>query len=84
MEENRVALIGMIVSNRDSAKKLNDILHEYGEYIIGRIGVPYKDKGINVISVILDAPQDVVSALSGKLGRIDNVSLKTVYPPMPQ
>ena len=60
------------------------ILHEYGQYVVGRMGVPYKDKDINVISLIVDAPQDVISALSGKLGMLPEVSTKTIYPPMPQ
>ncbi len=77
--ENRVALIGIIVSDRSAAEKMNAILHEYGDYIIGRMGVPYKERGISVISVVLDAPADVISALSGKLGALKDVSTKTVY-----
>ena len=77
--ENRVALIGIIVSNRSAAEKMNALLHEYGDYIIGRMGVPYKKRGISVISVVLDAPADVVSALSGKLGMLPGVSVKAVY-----
>lgn len=82
--ETRVALIGIIVGNRQESAKLNEILHEYGQYVVGRMGVPYKDKDINVISLIVDAPQDVISALSGKLGMLPDVSTKTIYPPMPQ
>ena len=77
--ENRVALIGIIVSDRSAAEKMNAILHEYGDYIIGRMGVPYKERGISVISVVLDAPADVISGLSGKLGALKDVSTKTVY-----
>ncbi len=77
--ENRVALIGIIVSDRSAAEKMNAILHEYGDCIIGRMGVPYKERGISVISVVLDAPADVISALSGKLGALKDVSTKTVY-----
>lgn len=84
MEDTRVALIGIIVGNRDTAGKINDILHDYGQYIIGRMGVPYRDKEIDVISIIVDAPQDVISAVSGKLGMLPDVSTKTIYPPMPQ
>lgn len=84
MEDTRLALIGIIVGNRDTAGKINDILHDYGQYIIGRMGVPYRDKEIDVISVIVDAPQDVISAVSGKLGMLPDVSTKTIYPPMPQ
>ena len=77
--ETRVALIGIIVENQDSTEKLNEILHNYGEYIVGRMGVPYEKKHINIISIAVDAPQDVISALSGKLGAIDRVSTKTAF-----
>lgn len=77
--ETRVALIGIIVENQDSTEKLNEILHNYGEYIVGRMGVPYEKKHINIISIAVDAPQDVISALSGKLGAIDGVSTKTAF-----
>ena len=71
--ETRVALIGIIVGDRRSADSLNEILHEYGDYIIGRMGIPYREKGINVISIAVDAPQDVISALSGKIGKLDDL-----------
>ena len=77
--ETRVALIGIVVENLDSAEKLNSILHQYGEYIIGRMGIPYHKRNVSVISVAVDAPADVISAMSGKLGRLDGVSAKTVY-----
>ncbi len=77
--ETRVALIGIVVENPESVMTLNALLHEYGAYIIGRMGIPYRKRGISVISVALDAPLDVVSALSGKLGMLDGVSTKTVY-----
>jgi len=77
--ETRVAIIGIIVENRDSVEKLNNILHDYGEYIIGRMGLPYREKGINIISIAIDAPQDIISALSGKLGRLPGVSTKALY-----
>ena len=77
--ENRVALIGIIVESTDSVAKLNNILSEYGEYIIGRMGVPYKEKGISIISVAIDAPQAVTSALSGKIGALPGISAKTIY-----
>lgn len=77
--ENRVALIGIIVENTDSVGKLNNLLSEFGEYIIGRMGVPYKEKGMNIISVVIDAPQTVTSALSGKIGALSGISVKTVY-----
>lgn len=82
--ETRLALIGIIVGKRDETTKLNELLHEYGQYIVGRMGIPYKDKDINVISIIIDAPQDTISALSGKLGMLPDVSTKTIYPPLPQ
>lgn len=82
--ETRLALIGVIVGNREAAARLNELLHDYGQYIVGRMGVPYKDKGIHVISIIIDAPQDIISALSGKLGMLPDVSTKTIYPPLPQ
>ncbi len=77
--ETRVALIGIIVEKTDSVEKLNHLLHEYGAYIIGRMGIPYKERGINIISVAIDAPQDVINALSGKIGRLDGIGAKTVY-----
>ena len=79
MSENRVAVISIIVEDRASAAQINAILSEYGDYIIGRMGIPYKAKGINLISVAVDAPQDEISALSGKLGRLEGVSVKTAY-----
>ena len=77
--ETRIAAISIIVSDRASAEELNSILHTYGEYIIGRMGIPYREKGLNIINVVLDAPMDVVSALSGKLGRLKGVTSKAVY-----
>lgn len=77
--ETRVALIGIVVKNFDSANQINNILHDYGDYIIGRMGIPYKEKNINIISVAIDAPNDIISALSGKLGQLDGVSTKTIY-----
>lgn len=75
----RVALVAIIVEDYDSAEKLNEILHRYGKYIIGRMGIPYREKGINVISVAFDAPQDVISGVSGQIGKLKGVSVKTVY-----
>lgn len=76
---SRVALISIIVEKNNAAEELNGILHTYGKYIIGRMGIPYKQRNVNIISVAIDAPQDVISALSGKIGKIDGVSAKTVY-----
>ncbi|MBE6851685.1 MAG: iron-only hydrogenase system regulator [Ruminococcus sp.] len=77
--ETRVAIIGIIVENGDSVSELNAILHEYGSFIIGRMGIPYHERGINIISVAVDAPQNTISALSGKIGRLSGISAKTVY-----
>lgn len=77
--DTRIALIGIIVESEDSVEQLNKLLHEYGEYIIGRMGIPYRKKEINIISVAIDAPQDVINALSGKIGRLNGISAKTVY-----
>ncbi len=81
--ESRVALLGVIVENAASVEQLNAILHAYGAYIIGRMGIPYHKRGISLISVALDAPADVISALAGKLGMLDGVSAKTVYSKLP-
>ena len=79
--ETRVALIGIIVENSESTAQLNALLHDAGQYIIGRMGLPYRARGVNIISVAMDAPGDVISALSGKLGRLEGVTAKTVYAP---
>lgn len=77
--ENRLALIGIIIEDYESAERVNATLHKYGEYIIGRMGIPYRQRSACVVSIVLDAPADVISALSGKLGMIKGVSTKTVY-----
>ena len=77
--ETRVAVIGIVVENYESAEMLNHILHEYGSYIIGRMGIPYREKNINIISIALDAPQNTISAISGKIGKLEGVSVKTAY-----
>lgn len=77
--ETRVALIGIVVEKPDSVEKLNSLLHQFGNYIIGRMGIPYPKKNISVISIAIDAPMNIISALSGKLGMLDGVSTKTVY-----
>lgn len=76
---SRVAVIGIIVENAESVTKLNSILHEYGSYIIGRMGIPYREKNINIISIAIDAPQDIISAVSGKIGRLEGVTAKAAY-----
>ena len=79
--ETRVAVLAIIVREGTAVTALNDLLHQYGAYIIGRMGVPYRQRGVNIISVALDAPQDIISALSGKLGRLPGITAKTVYAP---
>ena len=75
----RVAVMGIIVENTDSVEQLNALLHEYGHYIIGRMGIPYRERSINIVSIAIDAPQDVISALAGKIGNLDGISVKTAY-----
>ena len=79
MEETRVALIGIIIEDKGKVADLNALLHDYEQYIIGRMGIPYRDKGISIISVAVDAPQEEISALSGKIGRLPGISTKTAY-----
>lgn len=76
--ENRVSIIGIIVENTESVDKLNELLHSYGQYIIGRMGIPYQKKNVNIISIALDAPVDVINSLSGKIGMLDGISSKVV------
>ena len=80
MTESRVALIGIIVSSKESVDELNHLLSEYSSYIIGRMGLPYKERNISIISVAIDAPNDVISSLTGKLGMLSGISTKTIYP----
>lgn len=77
--ETRVALIGIVVEKLESVEALNHILHQYGGYVIGRMGLPYQKRNVSIISVAVDAPGDVISALSGKLGMLPGVSTKTIY-----
>lgn len=79
MEENRIALIGIIVENTGSAEEINRLLHESSSYVLGRMGIPYRTRKVSIISVVLDAPQNVISSLAGKLGMLPGVSVKTVY-----
>ena len=79
MEENRVALLGVIVEDPESAEALNALFHQYKDYIIGRMGLPYRQRHINIISLVLDAPSDVISSLSGKVGMLPGVSCKALY-----
>ena len=77
--ETRLANIAIIVEKEESVERLNQILHKYGSYIIGRMGIPYRQRGISIISVAIDAPLDIINALTGKIGRLAGVSAKTVY-----
>ena len=77
--ETRVAVMSIIVEDRTSTEKINALLHEYGEYIIGRMGIPYRERKISIISIALDAPQNVTAALAGKIGGLSGVSVKTAY-----
>ena len=77
--DKRVAVISIIVENSEIIENLNKLLHEAADYIIGRMGIPYRSKGINIISIAIDAPQDFISALSGKIGRLEGMSAKTAY-----
>ena len=79
--ETRVAVLAIIVKESASVAALNDFLHQYGDFIIGRMGIPYRQRGVNVISGAMDAPADVISALSGKIGRLPGITAKTVYAP---
>lgn len=77
--ETRVAVMSIIVEDPSAAEQLNGFLHEYGAYIIGRMGIPYRKRNVNIISIALDAPQNVISALAGKIGTLPGVSVKTAY-----
>lgn len=77
--ETRVALLGIIVENKEEIERLNRILHDYAEYIIGRMGIPYSKKKINVISIVMDAPEAKISALAGKIGMLSGISSKVIY-----
>jgi putative iron-only hydrogenase system regulator len=77
--ETRIAVIGIVIEEPESVERLNEILHEYREAIIGRMGIPYRQKNISIISLAVDAPQDTISALSGKIGKLPGVSSKTAY-----
>lgn len=77
--ETRVAVMSIIVENTESVEPINSLLHEYGTYIIGRMGIPYRERGINIISIALDAPDNAISSLAGKVGNLPGVSVKTAY-----
>ena len=79
MEENRIALIGIIIENNEISENVNAVLHEYGGFIVGRMGLPYREKSLNVISVVVDAPNNIINSMTGKLGVLDGVSAKALY-----
>lgn len=76
--ENRVSVISIIIKEEESAAAINELLHEFRQYVVGRMGIPYRERGVSIISVVIDAPQDVISSLSGKLGMQTGVSAKTL------
>ena len=78
-KDTRIAVIGIIVEDPSSVERLNQLLHNYSAYILGRMGIPYREKNMSIISIVMDAPADEISALSGKLGMLPHVSTKTVY-----
>ena len=79
--ETRIALISIIVEKPEAASAVNEVLHQYSQYVIGRMGIPYRHRRISIISVAVEAPQAAISALSGKVGRLKGVTAKTVYAP---
>ena len=79
MEDTRLAMLAIVVENMDCAEQVNNLLHEYSRYIIGRMGIPYRERKISLISVAIDAPQDVISSLTGKLGNVQGITVKTAY-----
>ncbi len=79
--ETRIALLGILVKDVDSVEALNALLHDYGPYIIGRMGIPYREKALNIVSVAIDAPQNVIATLSGKIGKLSGITVKTAYAP---
>ncbi len=83
MEESRIAIVGILVNDPDSVGEVNSILHDFGTYIIGRMGIPYREKNVNIISIAMDAPNDIINTVAGRLGKIDGVTAKAVYSKLP-
>lgn len=79
MQQSRVALVGIIVEDLTVTDRINEIIHDFNEYIVGRMGIPYRSRGVAIISLVIDAPGDVISCLSGRLGMIENVQVKAQY-----
>ena len=82
--ENRIALLGLVVEEPEAAESLNALLHEYKDYIVGRMGIPYRERGISLISIVIDGPGDIISSLSGKAGMLKGISAKTLYAKLPE
>lgn len=82
--DSRVAVIGIIIQDLDSASNLNEIIHEYRDIVLGRMGIPYRQKNIHIMSIAVDAPAAAISALTGKIGRLKGVTVKTAYAPLPE
>ena len=82
--ENRIALLGIVVEKEEAVEPLNRLLHEFKDYIVGRMGIPYRQRGVNLISIVLDAPGDAISTLSGTIGMLSGVSAKTLYAKLPE
>lgn len=78
-QQSRIAIIGIIVNDTEASEKINEILHRYSQYVVGRMGIPYRERGVSVISVVVDAPGDTIGAMSGKLGMIPGITTKTIY-----
>lgn len=83
MEESRIAIIGILVNDPDAVGEVNSILHDFGAYIIGRMGIPYREKNVNIISIAMDAPNDIINTAAGRLGKINGVTAKAVYSKLP-
>ncbi|MCI5944492.1 MAG: iron-only hydrogenase system regulator [Eubacterium sp.] len=77
--ETRIAVLSIIVEDKEQTAQLNDMIHEYSEYVVGRMGIPYREKGISIISLVMDAPQNVISTLSGRIGRLRGVTSRATY-----
>ena len=78
-KDNRIAVVSVLISDRSVSEKVNGFLSEYGEWILGRMGIPYKEKGVSVLSIVMDAPVEITNALTGKLGRLSGVSVKALF-----
>ena len=82
--ENRVAMIAIVVEQEDAVEPMNQLLHQYRQYVVGRMGIPYRQRNVNLISIVMDAPGDAISALAGKLGALPGVSVKSLYARLPE